>query len=61
MVRSDLIIAGSNFIFTHVNQNYSKYLTLKKKFLVIQSLHSQSAHYEGVYEFESNFREAKTV
>jgi glycosyltransferase involved in cell wall biosynthesis len=35
MVRSDLIIAGSNFIFTHVNQNYSKYLTLKKKFLVI--------------------------
>jgi len=35
MVRSDLIIAGSNFIFTHINSNYSKYLTLKKKFLVI--------------------------
>ena len=35
MVRSDVIIAGSNFIFTHVNQNYSKYLTLKKKLLVI--------------------------
>ena len=35
MVRSDLIIAGSNFIFSHINQNYSKYLGLKKKFLVI--------------------------
>ncbi|MDA9659224.1 glycosyltransferase family 4 protein [Candidatus Pelagibacter sp.] len=35
MVRSDLIIAGSNFIFSHINKNYSKYLDLKKKFLVI--------------------------
>ena len=35
MVRSDLIIAGSNFIFSHINQNYPKYLDLKKKFLVI--------------------------
>ena len=35
MIRSDLIIAGSNFIFSHVNKNYFKYLDLKKKFLVI--------------------------
>ena len=35
MVRSDLIIAGSNFIFSHINENYSEYLTTKKKFLVI--------------------------
>jgi len=35
MVRSDLIIAGSNFVFNHINQNYSKYLNVKKKFLVI--------------------------
>ena len=35
MVRSDLIIAGSNFIFSHINENYSKYLNKKKKFLVI--------------------------
>jgi glycosyltransferase involved in cell wall biosynthesis len=35
MVRSNLIIAGSNFIFSHVQENYSKYLNLKKKFLVI--------------------------
>ncbi|MDB4192659.1 glycosyltransferase family 4 protein [Candidatus Pelagibacter sp.] len=35
MIRSDLIIAGSNFIFSHINQNYPKYLGLRKKFLVI--------------------------
>ena len=35
MVRSNLIIAGSNFIFSHINHNYPKYLNLKKKFLVI--------------------------
>jgi len=35
MVRSDLIIAGSNFIFSHINENYSEYLSEKKKFLVI--------------------------
>jgi len=35
MVRSSLIIAGSNFIFLHVNKNYSKYLNVKKRFLVI--------------------------
>ena len=35
MVRSGLIIAGSNFIFSHINQNYPKYLDLKKRFLVI--------------------------
>ena len=35
MVRSDLVIAGSNFIFSHINDNYRKHLDLKKKFLVI--------------------------
>ena len=35
MMRSNLVIAGSNFIFSHINQNYSKYLNTKKKFLVI--------------------------
>ena len=35
MVRSDLVIAGSNFIFSHIKENYSKYLYTKKKFLVI--------------------------
>ena len=35
MVRSDLIIAGSNFIFSHIKDNYSEFIKLKKKFLVI--------------------------
>jgi glycosyltransferase involved in cell wall biosynthesis len=35
MVRSDLIIAGSNFIFSHIKENYLKSFKLKKKFLVI--------------------------
>ena len=35
MVRSDLIIAGSNFIFSHIKANYSQFLNSKKKFLVI--------------------------
>ena len=35
MVRSDLIIAGSNFIFSHIKENYSEYLSDKKKLLSI--------------------------
>ena len=35
MTRSDLIIAGSNFIFSHIKNNYSEYLNDKKKLMVI--------------------------
>ena len=35
MVRSHLIIAGSNFIFSHIKENYSKHLSAKKKLMVI--------------------------
>ena len=35
MVRSHLIIAGSNFIFSHVKENYSKNLSANKKLMVI--------------------------
>ena len=35
MVRSKLIIAGSNFIFEHISKNYSKYLNPKKKKLMV--------------------------
>jgi len=35
MLKSDLVIAGSNFIFSHIKDNYSKYLSYKKRFLVI--------------------------
>ena len=30
MIRSDLVIAGSNFIFSHINKNYHKFLNNKK-------------------------------
>ena len=35
MVKSDLIIAGSNFIFAHIKENYLKYLDVNKRLLVI--------------------------
>ena len=35
MVRSNLIVAGSNFIFSHIKENYLKYLDDKKRLLVI--------------------------
>ena len=35
MVRSKIIIAGSNFIFNHINENYQKYLNLKKQKLMV--------------------------
>ncbi|MDA9709747.1 glycosyltransferase family 4 protein [Candidatus Pelagibacter sp.] len=35
MLKSKLIIAGSNFIFSHIKDNYSEFLDLKKRLLVI--------------------------
>ena len=35
MLKSDLVIAGSNFIFSHIHEKYPEYLNPKKKFLVI--------------------------
>ena len=35
MVRSKLIIAGSNFIFNHIKENYSNFLNSNNKLLVI--------------------------
>ena len=35
MVRSNLVIAGSNFIFSHIKENYSEFINLKKRLLVI--------------------------
>ena len=35
MVRSNLIIAGSNFIFSHIKEKYSNYLDAEKKLRVI--------------------------
>ena len=35
MLRANLTIAGSNFIFRHINENYSQYLHKEKKLRVI--------------------------
>jgi len=35
MLRANLTIAGSNFIFSHINENYSEYLSKEKKLRVI--------------------------
>jgi glycosyltransferase involved in cell wall biosynthesis len=35
MLRSKLTIAGSNFIFNHINENYNEYLNKEKKLRVI--------------------------
>ena len=35
MLKSKLIIAGSNFIFEHINSNYQNFLKPKNKLMVI--------------------------
>jgi len=35
MVRSDLVIAGSNFIFSHINENYGEFFLEKKRKLLV--------------------------
>ena len=35
MLKSDLVIAGSNFIFSHIHYKYSDYVSGIKKFMVI--------------------------
>jgi glycosyltransferase involved in cell wall biosynthesis len=38
MVRSNLVIAGSNFIFSHIKNNYSDYLHLKKLLVIFRGI-----------------------
>ena len=35
MARSDLVIAGSNFIFSHINENYENFFSKKKRKLLV--------------------------
>ena len=35
MVRSDLVIAGSNFIFSHIFDNYGEYIEKKNNKLLV--------------------------
>jgi len=60
MTRSDLIIAGSNFIFSHIKQNYSKYLNNKKKLLVIfRGINVD--YFDPTTKFESDEKKLLTI
>ena len=50
MVRSDLVIAGSNFIFSHINSNYGDFiLKSKRKLLVIfRGINTNYFHYKKI-------------
>ena len=49
MLRSDLIIAGSNFIFSHINEKYSKYLSSSKALAFIVHPNTIDGIDEGNY------------
>tara|TARA_B100000686_G_scaffold58414_1_gene62694 strand:- start:2203 stop:3366 length:1164 start_codon:yes stop_codon:yes gene_type:complete len=50
MVRSNLVIAGSNFIFSHINSNYGDFiLKSKRKLLVIfRGINTNYFHYKKI-------------
>ncbi len=55
MVRSKLIIAGSNFIFNHINENYQKYLNPKNKLMVIfRGINLEYYNKSNISEYKKN-------
>ena len=55
MLRSKLIIGGSNFIFNHINENYKKYLNPKKKLMVIfRGINLEYFNVKNIPEKETN-------
>ena len=56
MVRSNLVIAGSNFIFSHINENYENFfLNKKRKLLVIfRGINTNYFHYKRVLPIKAD-------
>ena len=56
MVRSNLVIAGSNFIFSHINENYeSFFLNKKRKLLVIfRGINTNYFHAKKISTLKTN-------
>ena len=56
MVRSNLVIAGSNFIFSHINENYeSFFLKNKRKLLVIfRGINTNYFHAKKISTLKTN-------
>ncbi len=54
MVRSNLVIAGSNFTFSHIKDNYSKYLNLKKFMVIFRGINVDYFDSSTTLEVEEN-------
>ena len=56
MVRSNLVIAGSNFIFSHIHENYGNFfLNKKRKLLVIfRGINTNYFYYKRVLPFKAD-------
>jgi len=54
MVRSNLVIAGSNFIFSHIKNNYSDYLHLKKLLVIFRGINVDYFDPSTTLEFEED-------
>jgi len=56
MVRSNLVIAGSNFIFSHINENYGNFfLNKKRKLLVIfRGINTNYFYYKRVLPIKAD-------
>ena len=55
MLKSKLTIAGSNFIFSHINENYKDYLKSSNKLMVIfRGINLNYFNPENVSEFKRN-------
>ena len=57
MVRSKLIIAGSNFIFNHISENYKKYLNhpQKKLMVIFRGINLEYFNLKNTSEEKVNF------
>ena len=55
MLKSDCVIAGSNFIFSHIKEKYPEYINKMKKFLVIfRGINTEYYDPENIKDSEKN-------
>ena len=54
MVRSDLVIAGSNFIFSHINENYGKFFegSQRKLLVIFRGINTTYFNSQNISEFK---------
>jgi len=56
MVRSDLVIAGSNFIFSHINENYGTFFikTARKLLVIFRGINTNYFFYKKISPLKAN-------